>query len=160
MRASASGNPRKRRDVNQKRIHTVSSTTNLDSAARASSFGLNAVNQVCLGHDCRRRPRWCRRSDHDPYRAVDALAKLRMRFISTRDPLRRPHTFRQCLFGGLADDSGMFLPESAPVVTADMLRSWVGLSFGDLALEVLSLFIDTDEIPRTELAGIIAKSFK
>ena len=85
--------------------------------------------------------------------------KLRMSFVSTRDPAKRPHTFRECLFRGLADDNGMFVPSHIPTIAADTLAAWRDLAYPDLAVEVLATFISPEEIPKPDLAAIISKSF-
>lgn len=58
---------------------------------------------------------------------------------------------------GLATDGGLLLPEKLPSMTADTLTRWQGLSYQELALEVLSLFID--DIERSRLAGLIRRSY-
>jgi threonine synthase len=91
---------------------------------------------------------------------VEGVTLVRtMRFVSTRDAAARPHSFEECLFRGFADDGGMFLPASVPSLSPDTLRSWVGLSYGDLATRILALFIDEDEIPAADLRRIVDKAF-
>lgn len=79
-----------------------------------------------------------------------------MSFVSTRDPEKRRFTFRECLFKGYADDGGMFLPASTPRID---LHSWRDLSYTELCVEALSLFISADEIPRADLDSIMKKAF-
>jgi threonine synthase len=78
-------------------------------------------------------------------------------FCSTRGAAG--FTFQHCLFRGLAEDGGMFMPQTIPSVTRDMLLAWRDLSFPDLAAEVLSLFISEAEIPRAELSSVLHSSF-
>lgn len=76
-----------------------------------------------------------------------------MRYCSTRGGTRG-WDFRQVLFSGYAPDGGMFMPESLPGLSADTLRSWASLSYPDLVLEVCTLFIPDDLIPRRDIAGM------
>ena len=58
---------------------------------------------------------------------------------------------------GLASDGGLYIPEEIP--KASNWQSWKDLSFPDLALEVLSLYISPYEIPHNDLKGIIDRSY-
>lgn len=60
---------------------------------------------------------------------------------------------------GLASDGGLFIPEEIPSLPSDWESKWRNLSFSDLALEVLSLYISTSEIPRADLKDIIDRSY-
>ncbi|WP_438433806.1 threonine synthase [Gorillibacterium sp. sgz500922] len=66
--------------------------------------------------------------------------------------------FIDAVLMGLADDGGLLVPESIPQVGEETLRQWRGLSYPELALEVLSLFIG-DEIPRPELKALLDASY-
>src|SRR5712664_3189802 len=61
-----------------------------------------------------------------------------MRYVSTRGEAQ-PQRFSDILLEGLAPDGGLYVPESFP--PADLAR-WRGLSYPELAFEVLSKFID------------------
>jgi threonine synthase len=61
-----------------------------------------------------------------------------MRYVSTRGGAQ-PQRFSDILLEGLAPDGGLYVPESFP--PADLAR-WRGLSYPELAFEVLSKFID------------------
>ncbi len=79
-----------------------------------------------------------------------------MRYLSTRGhPERR--RFCEILLEGLAPDGGLYLPERYPQVDAAMLARWRGLSYAELAFEVLSLYID--DIPAADLKAICAKTY-
>lgn len=107
--------------------------------------------------DYRRTPRFPLHSRHvASIRCKLPLAPFVM-FCSTRGA--SGFTFQHCLFRGLAEDGGMFMPQSIPVVTRDTLLGWRDLSFPDLAVEVLSLFVSDAEIPRVDLSSILHKSF-
>jgi len=79
-----------------------------------------------------------------------------MRYLSTRGhPERR--RFCEILLEGLAPDGGLYLPEHYPQVDAATLARWRGLPYGELAFEVLSLYID--DIPAADLKAICAKTY-
>jgi threonine synthase len=78
-----------------------------------------------------------------------------MKYISTRGGAE-PQEFSDILLGGLAPDGGLYLPESYPQVT-DELDSWRGLSYAELAFEILSLYIT--DIPTSDLKAICDKTY-
>lgn len=79
-----------------------------------------------------------------------------MRYISTRGGIK-PLSFKDAVMMGLASDGGLLLPQSYPSVTREQLESWRGLSYPDLAFEVVSKFID--DIPAADLKGLINRSY-
>ena len=83
-----------------------------------------------------------------------------MRYLSTRaassDATGRKR-FCEILLEGLAPDGGLYLPESYPQVDGATLAKWRGLSYADLAFEVLSLYID--DIPCADLKAICHKTY-
>ena len=79
-----------------------------------------------------------------------------MKYISTRgDQTRR--SFSEILLEGLAPDGGLYLPESYPQVDAATLAQWRGLSYAELAFEILSLYID--DIPAADLKALVDKTY-
>ena len=86
-----------------------------------------------------------------------------MHYISTRSPRgigAEPvvkKRFCEILLEGLAPDGGLYLPEHYPQVDAATLEKWRGLSYADLAFEVLSLYID--DIPAVDLKAICRKTY-
>ncbi len=71
-----------------------------------------------------------------------------MKYISTRGD-RTPRGFSDILLEGLAPDGGLYLPTHYPKVDGATLARWRGLSYADLAFEILSLYID--DIPAADL---------
>ena len=71
------------------------------------------------------------------YRA-DTL-QSRVRYLSTRDPGREPatHSFEDVLLAGLAEDGGLFVPETLPKLDFAQLRR---LPYPDLAAHIVGLF--------------------
>ena len=78
-----------------------------------------------------------------------------MRYISTRGGIE-PVAFTDAVLMGLARDGGLLLPERIPDVR-DRLGRWRGLSYQDLAVEVMSLFVD---LPPEELGELVARSYR
>ena len=66
--------------------------------------------------------------------------------------------FEGAVLGGYAGDGGLYVPEYIPSVTLETLRAWRELSFQDLAVEVLGLFVGTC-IPKDDLQSIVVRSF-
>jgi threonine synthase len=79
-----------------------------------------------------------------------------MRYISTRGGIQ-PIPFKDAVMMGLATDGGLLLPESYPRVSVEMLESWRGLSYPQLAFQVISPFVD--DIPADILEGLIDRSY-
>src|SRR4051812_25382806 len=79
-----------------------------------------------------------------------------MLYLSTRGHADRKH-FCEILLEGLAPDGGLYLPESYPQVDAVTLQKWRGLSYAELAFEVLSLYVD--DIPAADLRAICRKTY-
>jgi threonine synthase len=79
-----------------------------------------------------------------------------MLYLSTRGHPDRKR-FCEILLEGLAPDGGLYLPETYPTITAGTLAKWRGLSYAELAFEVLSLYID--DIPAANLKAICAKTY-
>uniref|UniRef100_A0A3Q1JED4 Threonine synthase-like 2 n=1 Tax=Anabas testudineus TaxID=64144 RepID=A0A3Q1JED4_ANATE len=80
-----------------------------------------------------------------------------MQYCSTRGGVHG-WDFRKVIFSGYAPDGGMFMPESVPVLSPDTLRSWRGLPYTKLVVEVCSLFIPTQLIPRQDLEVLVGEA--
>jgi len=79
-----------------------------------------------------------------------------MKYISTRgDKTERP--FSAILLEGLAPDGGLYLPTHYPKVSDATLTRWRGLSYAQLAFEILSLYID--DIPAADLKALAEKTY-
>ncbi len=80
-----------------------------------------------------------------------------MRYISTRGqaPAR---DFPGVLLAGLAEDGGLFVPETWPSLSASDLRALRGLPYAELASRVLHLFVGT-AIPAETLAAICRQAY-
>ena len=79
-----------------------------------------------------------------------------MKYISTRgDETER--AFCEILLEGLAPDGGLYLPVSYPQIDSATLTKWRGLSYADLAFEILSLYID--DIPANDLRQLTHRTY-
>lgn len=79
-----------------------------------------------------------------------------MRYISTRGDMP-PKAFSEVLLSGLASDGGLVMPEVYPKISSVELETWRGLSYSDLAFEILSRF--SNDIPAADLRGVIERTY-
>ncbi|MCP4196795.1 MAG: threonine synthase, partial [Proteobacteria bacterium] len=70
-----------------------------------------------------------------------------------------PVDFETAVLQGFAADGGLFVPETIPQISEEQLREWSGLSYIDLAFEILSLFIERTIISEDELRELLRDSF-
>lgn len=68
-------------------------------------------------------------------------------------------SFEEALYTGYASDGGILVPEVVPSINNDTLKSWVKLSYKDLAKKIIPLFVSDDEIPTDELYDLLDKAF-
>lgn len=80
-----------------------------------------------------------------------------MKFISTRGSAPSLG-FRDALLAGLARDGGLYLPESWPRFSAEEMRAMRGLSYPDLAVRVLTPFVE-GEIAAAKFAEIVREAY-
>ncbi len=79
-----------------------------------------------------------------------------MKYISTRGNTA-PKAFSEVLLMGLAPDGGLMLPERYPHIDAGTLQKWRGLSYAELAFEIIGLF--ATDIPAEDLRDIISRTY-
>jgi threonine synthase len=79
-----------------------------------------------------------------------------VKYISTRGDHAERH-FCDILLEGLAPDGGLYLPARYPQVDGATLARWRGLSYADLAVEILSLYID--DIPADDLQALVRRTY-
>jgi len=79
-----------------------------------------------------------------------------MKYISTRGD-KTERGFSEILLEGLAPDGGLYLPTSYPKIDGATLTQWRGLSYAELAGEILSLYID--DIPQADIKALAAKTY-
>lgn len=79
-----------------------------------------------------------------------------MHYSSTRGQVRGI-PFKQAIMMGLAEDGGLLLPDEIPLLTVEELNSFAGLTYPELALQIMSRFID--DIPTADLKELIDRSY-
>ena len=80
-----------------------------------------------------------------------------MKYISTRNNSKE-YNFEQVFIKGLADDGGLFIPQSLKKFSDEELNSMNKLSYHDLASRIILPFIG-DFMSEKELSAIIQKSY-
>ncbi len=80
-----------------------------------------------------------------------------MKYISTRGQ-SPAQSFEQVLLTGLAPDGGLYVPETLPHYSREEIAKWAGLSYAELALKIISPFVD-GAIPEAKLQELIDKSY-
>lgn len=80
-----------------------------------------------------------------------------MKYISTRGQAPTLN-FEDVVLTGLANDGGLYLPESLPFYAPETIASWASLSYEDLAFEVMYPFVG-DTIPADDFKRIIHDSY-
>ncbi len=79
-----------------------------------------------------------------------------MKYISTRGGVE-PIPFSQVVTMGLATDGGLLLPQGVPRMPPSVIEDWQGLSYPQLALEVMEFFVG--DIPRKDLWTLIEHAY-
>jgi len=82
-----------------------------------------------------------------------------MKYISTRDAKGIERGFEEVIDAGLAPDKGLYIPKEIPLQTPEELKSWSELGFKDLAVKVMSIFIEDSDIPAAHLKNLVEKSY-
>ena len=63
-----------------------------------------------------------------------------MKYISTRGGVE-PKSFEDVVLTGLAEDSGLFVPQQMPKFSVEEIASWSELSYEELALKIITPFV-------------------
>ena len=80
-----------------------------------------------------------------------------MKYISTRNN-KKTFEFKDVFIKGLADDGGLFIPESLTKYSETEINSFAKLEYSDLAKKIISTFIG-DFMSENDLSNIIDKSY-
>jgi len=80
-----------------------------------------------------------------------------VKYISTRGQAPALN-FEQVLLTGLAVDGGLYVPEELPVFSRDEITAMAALDYPQLALKIISPFVD-DCIPAADLKAIIDDTY-
>jgi len=79
-------------------------------------------------------------------------------YYSTRSSTK-PVTFEEAIIEGLAPDGGLYLPAKASPLPEGYLQDWKNLSFTELAVKIMSLYVSESEIPKPQLEDIVKRSY-
>ena len=80
-----------------------------------------------------------------------------IKYISTRGNAPKL-SFKDVIFEGLASDGGLYIPESWPSLSKDMIDSFSSMTYQEIAYEVISPYIDSS-LTEKNLKDIIDKSY-
>lgn len=80
-----------------------------------------------------------------------------MQFYSTNKTVPQKN-FEEILFMGQAPDFGLFMPESIPKISKDVLNNFQKLSYAEIAAEICDLFLK-DEISKKDLLEITKDAY-
>ena len=80
----------------------------------------------------------------------------RLAYVSTRG--RAPERgFTDILLSGLADDGGLYAPAHYPQVSVEELRAWRGLTYAELATEIIARY--ATDLTRTRIAELCRTTY-
>lgn len=80
-----------------------------------------------------------------------------MKYISTRG--KAPVlSFSDVLLAGLADDGGLYVPETLPKFSQEEIASWAGIPYNELAFNVIKPFVD-DCISDADLKRMVDETY-
>ena len=80
-----------------------------------------------------------------------------MKYISTRGG-KNKKSFKEVLLRGLAEDGGLFVPESLPTFSHSEIQAFGQLPYNECAYHIIKPFIG-DDIPANELKALINDSY-
>jgi len=81
-----------------------------------------------------------------------------IKYISNRGGVEAVD-FETAILDGFAGDGGLYVPEIVPQISHSQLEQWKNLSYVDLALEVLSLYIDNSVMSTQELKNLLQNAY-
>ena len=81
-----------------------------------------------------------------------------MKYISTRGQAPSLN-FEEVVLTGLAPDGGLYVPAELPKFDRQQIASWSGLSYEQLAVEVMRPFV-AGSLTDDELTGLVSKSYQ
>ena len=81
-----------------------------------------------------------------------------MKYISTRG--QGPAlNFEEVVLTGLADDGGLYIPETLPSFSADEIAAMAGMDYAELAFTIMRPFV-ADSIPEQDLRAMVNDCYK
>lgn len=82
-----------------------------------------------------------------------------MRYTSTRNTALDV-SFQEALTTGYAPDGGLFVPKYLPTIDGATLQRWSRLTYPELMREILSMFIDENEVSAEDLKTVCDKALQ
>jgi threonine synthase len=83
-----------------------------------------------------------------------------MRYISTRDPARKPYSFLAAVMEGLAPDGGLLVPEVIPKISSEEWEDWKKVTrYQELFFLVMRKYISVEDISDAELRTMIDAAY-
>jgi len=79
-----------------------------------------------------------------------------MKYYSTRNAEKK-YTAAQAIAKGLADDGGLFVPETIPLISMDEIKSFCGMDYRGRALAIMLKYLD--EFSKEELEGYVNSAY-
>lgn len=83
---------------------------------------------------------------------------MSIKYRSTRGK-QNGMSFEQVVLGGLATDKGLFVPETIPTMSMSEIEQLRGMSYSEMAYEVISKFVKPEDVATDSLKDIINRSF-
>ncbi|KIK96761.1 hypothetical protein PAXRUDRAFT_825616 [Paxillus rubicundulus Ve08.2h10] len=81
-----------------------------------------------------------------------------MKYFSTRGgPGLR--SFEDVVLAGLAPDSGLYIPRDIPTLPEDWKTAWANLSYQQLAINIIGLFVSPNELPLHDLEELVNRTY-
>ena len=87
-----------------------------------------------------------------PFATMSPPEPTAMKYKTTRGGITGA-SFQEALLSGYAPDGGLFVPEILPNFTPEVIRSWAGMSYPQLAKMILRQFVSPEELNDQELTG-------
>ncbi len=83
---------------------------------------------------------------------------MSIKYISTRGP-GNPQSFTDVLLSGMAPDGGLYIPDSWPEIDHNKLEHLQGLSYVDIAMQIIYPFIG-DTIDKGDFQNILIETYQ
>ncbi|KAF9233038.1 tryptophan synthase beta subunit-like PLP-dependent enzyme [Melanogaster broomeanus] len=81
-----------------------------------------------------------------------------MKYFSTRGHPGE-QSFEDVVLAGLAPDGGLYIPRDIPTLPENWKTTWATLSYQQLAINVISLFVSPNELPLDDLEALVNRTY-
>lgn len=85
------------------------------------------------------------------------MAQTSLKYVSTRGP-GQGHSFIDVMMAGMAPDGGLYLPELWPELDRDIFSHLSGMSYAEIAMQIIKPFIG-DDIPADTLQTLLKDTY-